>query len=144
MTMRMTGTICVAAMAMLALGCAPHQLPDSMRDVNYGVPRPSPDMPNCEYEKDDTTETVARPAEMFARSPVDSARTDRHTPAKRPAYRPLPTNPAPATQPVVTKQPTRVHRSTASKPADKNKATPKAPPAELLETLIVEPKPIDE
>ena len=142
--MRTIGTICVAAIAMLALGCEPHELPDSMRDINYQVPRPSPDMPNCEYAQDNTAESVARPSEMFARSPVDSARTNRHTPAKRPAYRPLPTNPASATQPVVTKQPTRVHRSTASKSADKNKAASKAPPAELLETLILEPEPIDE
>lgn len=142
--MRMIGTICVAAITMLAFGCESNDLSDTMRDMNYQIPHPAPDMPNCEYEKDDTMEAVARPAEMFARSPVDSARTDRHTPVKRPAYRPLPTNPTPATKPVVTKQPTRVHRSTASKPADPKKATPKAPPAELLETLIVEPEPIDE
>jgi len=131
-------------MAMLSLGCEPHELPDSMRDINYGVPRPAPDMPNCEYAQDDTTESVARPAEMFARSPVDSARTNRHTPAKRPAYRPLPTNPVPATQRPVTKQPTRVYRSTACPPADKKKVDVKSPPAELLEALIVEPKPTDE
>ena len=142
--MRMIGTICIAAIAMLALGCAPSDLPDSMRDINYGVPRPSPDMPNCEYEDEDTTDVVARPAEMFARSPVDSARTNRHTPVKRPAHRPLPTNPAPTTKRTVTKQPTRVYRSTACPPADKKKVDVKSPPAELLEALIVEPKPIDE
>ena len=139
--MRTIATICVAAMAMLALGCQPDELPDSMRNVNYQVPRPAPDMPNCEYEEDDTTEAVARPAEMFAPSPVDSARTHRHIPAPRRTHRPLPKNPTPATKPVVTKQPTRVHRSMACPPADKNV---KAPPAELLETITVEPEPIDE
>ena len=142
--MRMTGTICVVAMAMLALGCEPHQLPDSMRDINYGVPRPAPDMPNCEYEKEDTQASVARPAGMFAASPVDSARTDRYTPPKPRTHRPLPKNPAPATQRTVTKQPTRVHRSTASKTVDEKTSATKAPPAELLETLILEPEPVDE
>ena len=142
--MRTIETICVAAMAILALGCQPDELPDSMRNINYQAPRPAPDMPNCEYEDDDTTAVVARPAHMFARSPVDSARTNRYTPAPRRAHRPLPTNPTPTTQRSVTKQPTRVHRSTASQPADKKKAGVKGPPPELLESLILEPEPIDE
>jgi hypothetical protein len=141
--MRMIGIFCVAAIAMLALGCEPNQLPDSMRDINYGVPRPAPDMPDCEYEHEDTAAVVARPAEMFTRSPVDSARTNRYTPVKRPTYRPLPTHPTPA-RPVVTKKPTRVHRSTASKTVGKKTSATKAPPAELLETLILEPEPIDD
>jgi hypothetical protein len=141
--MRMIGTICVAAMAMLALGCGTDDLPDSMRDINYGVPRPSPNMPNCEYANDDTTAVVARPAEMFAPSPVDSARTNRHTPPKPRTHRPLPKNPAPKTPRTPMKRPTRVHRSTASKTVDEKTSTSKAPPAELLEVLIVEPEPMD-
>ena len=141
--MRMIGTICVAAMAMLALGCEPGELPDSMRDINYQAPRPAPDMPNCEYEDDDTTNVVARPAHLFARSPVDSARTNRYTPPKPRTRRPLPTNPAPKTQRTSIKQPTRVHRSTASKKVGEKTSAAKAPPAELLEVLIVEPEPVN-
>jgi hypothetical protein len=142
--MRTIGTICIAAMAMLAFGCEPHELPDSMRDINYQVPRPAPDMPNCEYENEDTTDVVARPAEMFARSPVDSARTNRHTPPKPRTHRPLPKNPAPKTQRTSMKRPTRVHRSTASKTGDEKTSASKTPPAELLEVLVVEPEPIDD
>ena len=91
--MRTIGTICVAAIAMLALGCEPHELPDSMRDINYQVPRPSPDMPNCEYAQDNTAESVAdRPKCSLVRRWIPPGPTDIPPRNDRPTvrYRPTP------------------------------------------------------